>query len=1177
MPSLVVGFRACGGPGTNASARRGRGVGRGGWGAAGALRVALLTVALLLPVVRVSALPADVLLVVDTSRSMADPAGGGETKLQRAKAIAAEIAAVAGERHHVGLVRFAQVEQVVAGGEGPTTLHAEDPKACVRMADLLVPLSATGAADASVWLDGVEAPGDPELAAVGDSPLVGTLSLAFDYLRARRGQDPLHACVNTYVVLLTDGKDTCAGAGDVTGGLATLAATADAEAIRVLVLSFDPEGETSKLAATIGAQGTDATPYPVERADDLVAAIAAIEGHPTPEGCVASGVPPEKVGVVPGGSGAGGGAGEAPGAASGDEGGDGGDGGCGVTGGAGVTGAARTAGSRGVGLSLLSLLLLLSVGRRAGRRGARATRGFLAALGLLALLGGCSDEGAAGGATEADSLDAVAGADATIPDPEALAAADLARIEAVAAEAARLRTEVLAPLLDPQAAFAAITGEPVAGCVALARSIGLEAYAGAQRGPAGCLATRRCNAVDKALLLRACLDSHGIAAEAVACWHTDAIDAVVPDALAAPAALLDPAPFEAAVSAAIDAVTEGAPTLGEAARLLGPAAREGLDRELADAVDADLAALQPFLDAVSPAEAAQSVAQARRSALETYAYVTAGEAALDPSFDPSPAVEPSCGANPLDVEAAKARVTLRILVQYAEPLSPDGAIDLTLLAPVVAGEVTYAPADHWGETVTVALADAAATSIAPGLPAPASGGCMRPLMQVGGDAVVRGEPFFLGVDEECAEAPVVTPEAGRHLAAVSLEAHVDVPGVGSRTFSRMLTNRYGYASHSGSLISGPMYSAESARSLLALRVDLPVIAGLPVEQAFADVLLADIVARKDRNLAAARIAWGLPTAEAPPGPTLPVVWAMLGRFAAHLPAALPAGTVASFERPWLIGLVQRRGFGASEEGGLTLEGQLILDVLDAPLRVDAAEGDAQARLDAQARAGALLTESERLAIATHGGTPLIVNAGAMLRVPDTGPWDVWGSPGHESMLFPASVQARASQTSETLVTTPGPAPFLDGEYIAWWRLDPTTGWLLGEVQLDGTFYGGAGIDKVGELLKKGSKQGVKVIADVDRCLWCTAALALEAVEFDTEQCLADALTKNGMDLAFKVGSKEAFGVTICNFGNLSDGLGKYALDMAFENLPILKDVKDLYDLAKWAKKYKTPCDKYIKQ
>lgn len=1059
-------------------------------------RSLLITLALVALPARAAAVPAEIVVVVDSSASMGEPAGDGGTKLEAARALALEAIDAASD-HRVGLIRFAQLDAVVDTGEGPARVHAEDELQCARFADLLVPVaSGTGGAIAT-WLDGVDAPDNNEVVALGDSPLLGAIEAAVSYLRVRRTGNPLMSCVNAFVVVITDGHDTCGASAEALDAIDALIASGVDEDIRVIVASFDPEADDAHLIADIGHEDPDAArPYDAMAPADFLAHIAAIEGRLAPEACVASGVEPDEIGAT--------GPDDDPMDPL-DEG--------------GCCAASTDPGSAagGIALSLLVAIAFVPAGARRRRLGWFALLGLVAATAI-----GCGDDGAAPG------IDAGPGGSSLVDPDEAYAAA-LARMDAVIDAAAAARAGDLAPLLDADQVFAGLTGEPVAECTALVRSFGFQPYKSAQQGVAGCLATRRCNSADAALVLEACLAHHAVTAEVQRCAPSPTFRGALGERAAAPAPLVDVSAAQATLSAAMDAAAE--PGFVDGLAQAAPRIDEYLDWQITASVAADVAALEPLVD--PEVNATATFARGDFTAgLRDHYFVVAGAEMIDPVLAGSEAETGDCVGGAVDFAGSDAAsVRVEVVVRHATP-------DPFAFEPeVIAAEVTYRPHERYGESIAIAIAAGDVTEIPDGVPVPATGDALRALIRVG-ESTVAGDPFDLA-------------GPGTTIASIALRITTTIDG-DDFVADRVLVDRYGYAqSLPGAGASGPMFSLEAARSLLPMRVDIPVIAGVPNQAIVMDRLLADWVARRDELADRLAVRHGVEPAGAASYAPPAMPWSVLGAIARHAEALLPpTGTLLSL-RPWQLAVVGRRGFGVGDSG-LEVREQTIFDVMDASLMAIVDDTEADAHLAAQLGLGALITEAERLATGAHDRAFFVVNAGAMVREPDTGTWGVWADPGHEAALFPLAVQdaasARRSRGYE-LIVTPGPAAFGGGEYTAWWRIDNRTAETLGEVRYDGTFYGGAA--------------AIQLVADFDHCLFSAAILALQDGRSipDTACCIESAVQDfiRGIVLDYISGGMSQLA------SGLELGMNASAIYMTLEDVSDLTDVvsmsMDLLDFA----------------
>ncbi|MCC7539687.1 MAG: VWA domain-containing protein [Deltaproteobacteria bacterium] len=1073
------------------------------------LRRSLLALVALSPTLATSfvarAAPAEIVIVLDTSASMAEPSGGpdGETKLDVAARVASRVAAAAAEaRHRVGLVRFRQIEETVMSGEGPRVVHVEDEMQCRLVADLLVPVAAEGATELSRWTDRVETADNPEVVALGDSPLYGAVRVALRYLRARRQADPATSCVNAFVVVITDGRDTCASGADLENVLGELRAQSVEEDIRGLVLAFDPDGDAATLIARLGHEAdAEVRAFAPDEADDLVDVVASIEGRLAPEACVVSGVAPELVGLPPG-------TGIAPPPTpppppTPDPADDDDDGGC-----AAAPGSAR---DPGVFFVLVCGLAAGLAARRRRRALTRPTKGRLgaragAALALTVTLLGCGDDDGAT-AMDAGPLADVGAPDAgdfdvePLVDPSATAEAELARLAGAVEVARRVRRDHLAPLLDPEQVFDGLEGDPETACATLTRSFGYEPYVGTQQGVRGCLATRRCNTLDAARVLLACLEHHGVSGEIRSCRPSAALRPMLAAESAVAAEQPDLTAAHAALREGMEELLADTPDVLELIDEVTPDMTTVVDHDVTSAVDDVVERLLPLImrgdgSAIVTSGASALHATGRADVgHRTHHYVALADATeIDPVLADSPLPDACDIDAPVDLEMERATLRMQLLVGYAD-VTP---MELTFGAPVLAGEITWNADERWGETSVAAIVDVATRTLPAGTPPPAASSCLRAVLAVG-DRTVVGDPFFLQAElaDDCgAGAPLVEAMPGRQLASVTLRTEVTVGGETS-TLDRVLVDRYGYAlREDGAHASGPMFSNETARSLVPMRVDLLASSGLPGPHQRLDLVLEDLVVREAdlaRAMRAELAEPGAPVEDAPEPLLEPYAWSTVAAFTRHVGSYVPAGSYLLAERPWRIGVVRRRAF-VPVEGGLVVAPVRILDIHEMPQTVvdPGARGDSAreaARLEANVALGALVTEAERFAMISFERTRDVVHAGEMFRDDATGPWAPYGSDGHEPTLFPISVRTAHRNrmlNGETLITTAGPASFGGSEYIAWWRVDDRTGNVLGEVRFDGTFYGAAVV-----IAPPLAPTVVGAILDFNACLWGAAILSLQ--------------------------------------------------------------------------------------
>lgn len=1022
-----------------------------------------------------AAVPAEIVILLDTSASMAETLPGTEvTKLERAKEIARTIATTAGEAgHRVGLFRFRQLETRVHTGQGERRVTIEDTEdQCVLAADLLAPVVAGGQHAVIRWLDGVDGPVDPEVQALGDSPLFRSTRLALGFIRARRAAAPLQSCVNAHLVVITDGEDTCAAGAELANAESELRAQSVAEDIRGLVVAVDPTTDAAQILAGLGHESdADVRPFGFDELAEADARVALIQGRPAFEACLVSGVPADK---LPAGLSAP----EAEAPAAGEGPGEpttaGGGGGC-----SGAAGGAPLA----VVLILLGVLLLW-----------RSRR--LGALALAALIGlsACGDSDTT---PVEDTPDAVGDVTVDVPelpeDPSLQAERALARQSALIDAIPAVRAELLDPILDPETVFEAIDGDPREGCAALARSMAFEPTRQSELGAAGCLAVRRCNAIDRALLAQACLAHHGVTSELQRCTASPELRETLRALAHEPRVEPDIAPIEARLEAiAAEALTDE-PELAGALDALRGELDGMMDEALTELVAATSSRLAE-LDPSDATDAASWVVSHVESELTDYVFVDIAGEPLDVLLGEIPQ---GCGGGALDVATRSEEVEVEIVLQYADLTD----FSLGLQPPVSAGAFTYLPAEHFGERLAITLTDASQAQTDDDIPPPATSGCLVAHFEIGGAHETTAPFFLLGEHAlDCPDAPAAEAQPGRQLARVILRTSVR-NGSGWSTLERVLVDRYGYAlSLDGAHASGPQYSTEALKTLAPMRVDLLVGAGLPTHAWLLDRWLADLEARRDEL--ARQLAQRYGVIDDPGAPALPVLrrpydTQTLALVAWQLPKHLPEGAALSFSWSWRLATVRKRGFG-EVEGGLSLVPQQIFDIVDLPAMVlppvDGSVSD-ETRLAANRAIGALATEAELLTAMAFDTSPVVINAAAMLRTDGTGPWALYDSDeAHDATRFPLAVQDAAKNRAknfETLVSTPGAAPFAGSSYVAWWRFN-RAGMSLGEIRFDGTFYGGAA-------------SAAKAVGTLDYCLAAQAVAALTSAERvvpDVECCLA---------------------------------------------------------------------------
>ena len=272
------------------------------------------------------------------------------------------------------------------------------------------------------------------------------------------------------------------------------------EDVRTLVLSFRPDAPMAQAIAKLGREDPkQAKLYSISNVQALYKAVEAIEGRLAPEACLLSGVAPQRIGKKPPSS-------QGPSTRQSPR-------GCG--------GCNTTPGETPTPLLWMALFLLLGwLGNRRFRSG-KMIRGIYGLL-LLVCLVGCNSPSCQPVSTpQSKSVDALEPPGPPLKDPKQRAERELANQSKLLKAAEKLRKQWLLPAIQPKTVFARLnTGKPGAAtkaCLTLVHSMGYEPYEGVQRGVKGCLSTRRCNAVDRALVLQACLKHHGISSSLRSC------------------------------------------------------------------------------------------------------------------------------------------------------------------------------------------------------------------------------------------------------------------------------------------------------------------------------------------------------------------------------------------------------------------------------------------------------------------------------------------------------------------------------------------------------------------------------------------------------------------------------------------------------------------------------------
>ncbi|MCA3014620.1 MAG: hypothetical protein INH41_19735 [Myxococcaceae bacterium] len=771
------------------------------------------------------AAPADIFILIDSSGSMSRPLGTGDARLVVAKQTARDVITAVKAQHRVGLARFAQLDRVLQGGEGKRPVLREDDQQCDHGSNLLAGLDLVGSDEALRWLDGVNELGNPEIVPLGDSPLVRGVEVAVEYIRNKRRADPMRHCVNAVLIVITDGVDTCVGGSEVRGTLADLAQKAAREDLRTLVLSFTPDAEAAQAIAKIG--DPDGTPFsdPVK----LLAAARVITGRLAPEACLASGVEPRKLGlplpVEPDG-----GTACVPVPASG----------CGCD-----------------SSSAVPFIATLAVTAAFSTR--RRRRVLVSSL-VVMLFVGCVQT------RPTCDLDTGTMPVSSLREPAQVRDDALSRLPVLLAGAEATRGDVLAPLLVSEQVFAKVSDAD--GCLTLARSIGFEPYLGVQRGVAGCLATRRCNSFDKALLLQACLRAKGASAELELCNETPM--AMRQQLLAEAQKAVVMPDLSAAVAKEREVTLQVVGDAQRSAKLDTLTAERdvAVKQFFSGAIATDVSTLMPLagLDAVATDTEATARAAA---ALVRYGFVRSGGRALDPTLAGSAIETGACADGPFVPSMEAVTIEAQVLLGYV------GGSGAWSQPPIVAATMTVKPFEVFGEVLSMGVAEAGTQTLGAAVPAPSSTGCLRAFLEAGATRV-RGQPFHIGPGDAvaCPEPSLSVDETGKQLSRVTLRLTTMVAGRPT-VVDRVLVDRYGFAaSERAARASGPMYSDVTARRLLPMRADLRIVSGVLSPAALLDARLQDLALRRPELEAQISEVAGVPSATPPAGPPSTLPYAM---------------------------------------------------------------------------------------------------------------------------------------------------------------------------------------------------------------------------------------------------------------------------------------------------------------
>ncbi|TNE51181.1 MAG: VWA domain-containing protein [Deltaproteobacteria bacterium] len=1022
--------------------------------------------------------PAEIVLLLDTSSSMKETLPGTSMrKIDVAKALAQRIAQTAQKaRHRVGLYRFRQQDSVVNTGMGKKTIVSEDPKQCERVGDLLVGVGHDTASEIQRWTDGKHGPGQQEIQALGHSPLLDSVRLIVRYIRARRMFAPQQNCVNAWIVILTDGKDTCSSGGARLQALQELRDVAQKEDIRTLILSFQSSTQLTRTIAQMGREDrSQGKVFGAHEQEAFLKVLSRIEGRLAPEACLLSGVAPQRIGLPQSTQGVG--AKQPQGCT-----------GCNTT--------QTPPTSPPLWLCFLTFWGLLFIRRRKKchhnvkaitssvaktyqRESYHRNRcqlvllfGFL--VGLVCT--GCSLRGCSH--SPKAPTDSLMEAGPPLQDP-AKRVADKQKLQETMIQAVEtLRRKKLQPLLRPADIFNrwgakhASVGKAKA-CQRLVHSMGFVPYPGVQQGVIGCLATRRCNVWDRALVLQACLKHHGLSATLQKCRYNQ-LRPKDRNQLLKAAGTQGEEPSTQAIVAKLNQIF---------VQILKPTAQQektlnqvvkSMEKLTASVVKSNIRSvvekLQPRLK-INAAKAQKWVQQQWTRQVRDHLVVQTPKG----SYDPVLAQAPSCTLEVGDLTQQALKMKAELWVRYVA--HGKWSRKLTRV-----GQLEWFPYQQGMKPLHLAIVDSSTSSMPKGLPPAARSGCLKGMFAIGKQASTSQTFPILSADEATCGSNTIPPQPGRVLAQVILRSSVRWKGRWMWPLDRVLLDRFGYVrDRRYGLQSGPMYSAKTARHLLPMKVTLWVGQGTPTQATILDQLLASLSKRRqfwkqalshnlrDQNPSSAR--------SSPP----PLPWATLGLVRRLLPQFVPKGMWVLQPRPWRFSTVLRRGF-QTQSKRLVVADQTLFDIIDWPLWVVPPSSQAQSaetRLRANLSVGVLLTEAERMAAVMYTGTTRILNTSAMFRNSRAERWLPFPPPSQIARQLPVAVIEAGRQrrrNREILLMTPGPMSFLGEDLIAWWRINRDTGMALGEIRYDGTFYGGIAV--------------AKAVSSFNECLATQAVLAL---------------------------------------------------------------------------------------
>jgi len=321
------------------------------------------------------------------------------------------------------------------------------------------------------------------------------------------------------------------------------------------------------------------------------------------------------------------------------------------------------------------------------------------------------------------------------------------------------RTVTLADALD---------ADPLAAFAWVRDSIGFDPYAGELRGPAGALAARAGNSIDRALLLKRLLDLMDVPSRLVRGTLDDATaNALVQRAFSRPRVPLSTVPIDDRETASLD-------TLATRARR-------------------DYALLRGVLgDRVSSMDGSANAAAVAASRDHFWVQMAFGAQWLDldptlPDAKPGDTLTAAQSTSEALPDGVAQTVTIRVLAETLSDghLSESPVLDRQLLAADAAASeiyLSFGPAvSSLGGTINGALGSSTS---------------WEPYLQVGADATT-GTPFPISPGTDIFSG---TASAGPQVSRLTLEVILDTPGLPSETHDSVLLDRVPEAARASSTI-----------------------------------------------------------------------------------------------------------------------------------------------------------------------------------------------------------------------------------------------------------------------------------------------------------------------------------------------------------------------------------------